>query len=130
MREIKFRVVDVLSKKIIGYEKLEFGGWWISIDLNPDGGERWINGVFPQDSSLKRLQYTELKDNNGKEIYERDIFKYSPPYTGLGEPTVYVEEVVFCDGCFDVVDFNLCAFNEHGVVIGNIYENPELIEKA
>jgi len=63
------------------------------------------------------MQYTGLKDNNGKEIYEGDIVKWGK----------IIEKVEMKDGCWSMVlgtiveEFNL-------EVIGNIYENPELIK--
>lgn len=46
-REIKFAVYHIGKitdrKKLVGYERLVNGNWeWMSIELNPDKGERWI----------------------------------------------------------------------------------------
>ncbi len=74
-------------------------------------------------------QYTGLKDENGKEIYEGDIFT-------RGRKFFYV--VVFHGGGFklkllkggfeDMIPLSCVA--KHGEVIGNIYENPELLEEV
>jgi len=73
----------------------------------------------------KLMQYTGLKDKNGKEIYEGDLFNYMCD-DGCIEKNC---EVVFNDGAFrtrwgclikDIIDWEF-------EVIGNIYENPELL---
>lgn len=76
------------------------------------------------------MQFTGLLDRHGKEIYEGDIVRHS--YYGKGE-------VSFGDGYFKVVNLSggekyqsykkmrLNAMQGDGEVIGNIYENPELL---
>jgi uncharacterized phage protein (TIGR01671 family) len=76
---------------------------------------------------LELMQYTGLKDKNGVEIYEGDVVKAK----GF-EPEIY--EVVFDRGGFclkngdawDNPDIKYVE-EEHGEVIGNIYQHPELL---
>ena len=80
-------------------------------------------------------QYTGLKDKNGKRIFEGDIIS-----TDIKRPYLIVE---FRDGCFmfncndggkDYYDIMLPILDEpqtqyeYGEVIGNIHDNPELME--
>lgn len=94
-----------------------------------------------KDSNYVYLQYTGLKDVNGKEIYVGDIVKCTELRTEdeLNEwisPIVYddcdliVHETKMCDVSLSMFfpGTNKMPLTEIEV-IGNIYENPELIEQ-
>lgn len=79
------------------------------------------------------MQYTGLKDKNGKEIYQGDIVHGTTLFSLNNFD--FIREVKFDQGMFGISDpyeaneylNKLC----HWVVfevIGNIYENPELLE--
>ena len=70
-------------------------------------------------------QYTGLKDKNEKEIYEGDIVEWQDK--GSNYPnTIHKKEVVKYIGC----TFENCNSIYPLEVIGNIHQNPELINKA
>lgn len=88
------------------------------------------------------MQYTGLEDENGKRIYTGDIVKqYFPaPWDDKNQIAIY-GQITFGDpfpGCFCFVNHkmdNTCCLYEigdedggYGVVVGNIYENPELLK--
>lgn len=140
MRTIKFRVWDKEDRvMIVSCSFYEMG---ISVAL--DGTPIW--NEEPVEERLIVLQYTGLKDKNGKEIYEGDILvKY---YKRGGKETSevfrkdYVRWGVYDIGCngfeytMDIVgpyvkDENLYCDMIWGEVkvLGNIYENKELLNE-
>ena len=125
MREIKFRAWDKERKKIFDVVHIYFtpieGCYCVTLSQSKPK-------FLHNDDDIILMQYTGLKDKDGKEIYEGDIIegnliKYSPLPT--------MGEVVF-----DTYWASFANKNEAGNtllreinlinVIGNIYENPEL----
>ena len=109
MREIKFRAWN--GKRILD-----------DFCVSCRSGKAEVRGeVF--DWTL--MQYTGLKDKNGKEIYEGDVVK-SDWYND--EQRITGARVIFTSGCFTCIGLKhkLYLYPELEV-IGNIYENPELI---
>lgn len=112
MREIKFRFWSkILDKFVIPHDSI-FVGALKDPDMNP-------------------MQFTGLHDKNGKEIYEGDTVKYIYPYR-RNNGKVYDtnrKQVVKWVNSRQHTGFNLGNPNVGNLeVIGNIYENPELIK--
>lgn len=85
-------------------------------------------------------QYTGLTGKNGTRVFENDIVTvyYNPKYVGVSKDRVGNFAVVFHDGCFmkrkitnpmsgDAGLYHFIQSDEFEV-IGNIYDNPELLE--
>ena len=122
MREIKFRAWQKNGTKMIDLQKIT------PLILNKDQ-----YGVFlPFHKDIHLMQYTGLKDKNGVEIYEGDILR---PIIING--IIADGEVIFKDGCFEVQQitnnglplYDCLGTRTNFEIIGNIYENPELVEK-
>jgi len=141
MREIKFRAWDKKNNCWVDpqysiYPEYMLGGF---IDMHIGAG-------------IELMQYTGLKDKNGKEIYEGDILDvkfrggYVERISWKGPPDarafVFWDFSAFrlkCKGAQDeryadwtdtdgYFDPMLEMERSHSEVIGNIYENPELLE--
>ena len=127
-RTIKFRAWDGV--------KMRFPSRNLYIE-NYDGCPQWQFGddITPMNEWIV-MQYTGLEDKNGKEIYEGDIvcvpdYQYDP--TNKNAPNE-LHIVKYADGCYRLGDNFLDSdyLNEYSredtEVIGNVWENPDLIK--
>jgi uncharacterized phage protein (TIGR01671 family) len=95
---------------------------------------------FFENPDLVLMQYTGLKDKNGKEIYEGDIYKSHSNLTGkcvvkfgyyyAGGRDYYASEAYgfYGEPIRDVDDTETLEGDME--IIGNIYENPELLDRG
>lgn len=122
MREIKFRAWNKNLKKMykIGQITLEKGTW----NYEPDNRE-YIGMSIPYQPSFVLMQYTGLKDKNGKEIYEGDIvtcgdknIKYLIEWQDTGLKGRQWNNSSY---------IGLKYWQKDLEVIGNEFDNPELL---
>ena len=133
MREIKFRAWHVPQKTMYSAEVMAAD----QLTLLPTGSfinvhstSTRLSEIYPADKFIP-LQYTGLKDKNGKEIYEGDILLVElQPY---GCPQIDIFEVFWDTPStrFKIRDKNQDGWSFDNTnkmdVIGNIYENKELL---
>ena len=124
MREIKFRAWDKDLKR------------WTNYSIDDDllmfydkQGECWE--IDQEGKRFILCQYTGLKNFNGKEIYEGDIIRALDYWIGVAK--FFDKNPAFI---FEAIDKNyrgsrvsMTQFDRHVKIIGNIYENPEMLEE-
>jgi len=132
MREIKFRAWDEEDKWMGEVTTIDFDENFCYIKTRhvEDENQFDMNGT-------PIMQYTGLKDKNGKEIYEGDILKITCKFElrkGIEIDVVEWVDSCISFGCSDWLLYELASNHEDGEqefeVIGNIYENPELLEES
>ena len=118
MREIKFRAWDKKEKKIVKVETLWYHNGEL-LDLTVD-----TRGCIRADNFIL-LQFTGLKDKNGKEIYEGDIVEFDNLFD---EEDKRSKSVVEWNNGYLINEIAGMGSIEYFEVIGNIYENKNLLE--
>ena len=133
MREIKFRAWDLDKKQFTkSIDGVTLDGKILDLAIG-------TGGTINRNRNVELMQYTGLKDKNGKEVYEGDIL-YHKWLSGSDED----------EGSYGVVELHQSSFMSKEVgyyfslihhekdlykdgkflgfeVVGNIYENPELL---
>lgn len=142
MRDIKFRAWDTENKEMLKVQELDFedtfygGRLSIRVDM--------YNDYFDMEDMIL-MQYTGLKDKNGKEIYEGDIAKITEKKNILKHKVIpmkpiiaeiswseeYLAYILITTSVKDAFENLADYLEEYDIeVIGNIYDNPELLEEG
>jgi hypothetical protein len=136
-REIKFRAWNIAQNKMhqnVGVHPhllMDLSGDDAHYKTDEDG--RYLIGIGF--TNYRIMQYAGSKDKNGKELYEGDVVKRFESDCN-GELFKATYSLIFKEGCFklEVIKSHFlkkgmpCYIMEEIEIIGNIYENSELIK--
>ena len=124
MTEIKFRAWDKKRKRMFAVTTLNASGA-VSVFIDDDGLY-----LLPAEQ-VELMQYTGIKDKNGKEIYEGDIVENTYEYVGKVRYEVKWDcgrFIMTSKNPYNLVQIGMGIYPNSSKVIGNIHENPELLE--
>lgn len=98
--------------------------WWFG--YSPDEMERWEEAESVDSETVG--QFTGLTDKNGRKIFEGDIVEYDEELC----PVVYEPDAGMFELCgFGfVADFSYIDSSIFCEIVGNIYDNPEMLEMS
>ena len=130
MREIKFRAWLKEDKKMENVKTMDFTDKTIRcLKKNEFINAYLLRRVSFDDVEL--LQYTGLKDKNGKEIYEGDILFFrdeNMKYVVVWQDAAFIIKSIeirkYSEKMYWIDDVEICC-----EIVGNIYENKNLLEE-
>lgn len=128
MKELKFRAWHKKKKKMSVVTMLQWALKYpafldeIALKIDTELQKHfWDRGEHKELSDVEIMQYTGLKDKNGKEIYEGDILETK--YNEI-EVMKYDDEEAMFGRRFLQGTFSAKDYYGKSEIIGNIYENP------
>lgn len=149
-REIKFRVWDKYKKQMYPISSIDYNIFSQEIRIIAVGHKNGMCTAYNKNhnsekcdiTALELMQYTGLKDKNGKEIYEGDIVKITekekiskhkvismkPIIADIEWSEEYLTYTLITTSVKDAFESLTDYLDECDIeVIGNIYDNPELL---
>lgn len=149
MREIKFRAWDKLTQKYWNIENWHFEDEYLDlIEFGVSIADPNIERIWRKLNEVELTQYTGLDDVNGKPIYDGDIVEINTQSRDVGYYSeidykclvTWYRGVFYCDVIsykivqeegyvVTVNSIDLADVEEEDIeIIGNQFENPELLE--
>ena len=114
--------------------EIKFRAWfqdkmWMQEDIQEDGWE--LAALWVKDSPIIFMQFTGLHDKSGREVYEHDLIRIDE---SIGAPAVVVFVNEYVGGWNLEAKGKRCSLGartpDQLEIVGNLFENPELLEKG
>jgi len=123
MRPIKFQAWDTIDKRMVTVQAITFHHLEGTPHTIKVEGKEW--NIEPR---FKLREFTGARDENGEEIWEGDIVLRHKPHAVVfcNESVAFLVERRKPDGSLECQEY---FDNFEYEKIGNVYENPELLEK-
>lgn len=129
MRDIKFRVWDNERNAMFNSKSVDIDFFEGKIEITSDT-IRYDEVYTDEIKDFELMQYTGVKDKNGREIYEGDIVEYKNEYHVIEwDDCKFMAKGFYCSSQDTPDDFFSEFAYTNCKVIGNIYENSELLER-
>lgn len=150
-RQIKFRVWDTVNKEFSNFTNrdpffsVSYGTIFFWDRVKKEDGS-YDGDIILKDTNNRFIlqQYTGLQDKSGKEVYEGDIVKTISDYMSTllpdiskysaGEVSWWNEGFALCQktvGATRISEYSHCPCCPSSLeIIGNIFENPELLDSV
>ena len=138
MREYKFRCWDTENKEMLKVQELDFEDTFYGGRLSIRTDK--YNDYFDMEDMVL-MQYTGLKDKNGKEIYEGDIIHINNNLLDEFNYLIVWNEEYLRYYLFSIdkksinrlggiLEAHLGSMKDKIEIIGNKWDNPELLEEG
>lgn len=127
MKEIKYRAFDKIMEKMYEVGCIDFAKGLVQLTEVIDG-KHYGRGLIDIEC-VALLQYTGIKDKNGKEIVHKDIVKsdddciYTVEWHNEYAMFYYKDE-------YNCEEYDKSMDTEGFEVIGNVYENSDLLKRG
>ncbi|EGO8565840.1 hypothetical protein LT312_001159 [Enterococcus faecalis] len=127
----KFRAWDKRSKEMWKVSTLHIEDEYVDL-FKKNIYENPLNDPWAKFGDVILMQSTGLKDKNGVEIFEGDVLYYIPFEMHINNSIIVFEKGSFCKKMLRNGKLTSVKFidSEEYEVIGNIHENPELLQVA
>lgn len=129
----KFRVWMKSLKWMCDVTNISFDSKFV--DICQQGDTERYTEMSVEFDEIELMQSTRLKDKNGKEIFEGDIVQFEDCYTETDFLYVNTGIVEWSQGSFTITNRDSVEMGDlldgeflDVTIIGNVYENPELLE--
>jgi len=129
MIEHKFRAWNNKTKTMVDLQKITP----LALAIDPAVAGGGVGVYIPDHPDIEVMQFTGLKDKNGKEIYEGDVVECKMSFNDGVLP--YRGSIVYAEtfGAFATQNLGGTTLLHNHIassfkIIGNIHENPELLK--